>query len=70
MANFKMVNKAVKEKFPTLDIEVVRGDGYVYFIGDDGYDTLESIYTHPVSTSTEDVTRLCIDEIESSLGEQ
>lgn len=68
MANFKQVNVEIKKAFPALDIEVVRGEGYVYFTGEDGYDTLESIYTHPVSTSTEDVIRLCIDEIESSLG--
>lgn len=68
MANFKQVNKMVNRKFPHLDIEVVRGEGYVYFSGEDGYE-LRSIYTHPVSTSTEDVIRLAIEEIESYLKE-
>lgn len=63
MANFKQVNRAVKHKFPDLDIEVVRGEGYVYFSGDVGYE-IHSIYTHPVSTSTEDVIRLVLEEIE------
>lgn len=64
MANFNQVNKAVRQKFNTLDIEVERGEGYVYFSGDDGLE-IESIMVHPTSTSTEDMIRLCVDEIEN-----
>lgn len=64
MANFKQVNKAVRQRFPELDIEVVRGVGYVYFCGEDGFDKIDSIMTHPTSTSTDEMIRLCIDEIE------
>lgn len=68
MANFREVNKAVKVCFPVLDIEVVRGKGYVYFCGVDaiGLD-LESIMTHPVSTSTEDLIRMAIVDITESV---
>jgi hypothetical protein len=67
MANFKQVNKSVKKEFPDLHIEVVRGDGYVYFDGMDAFDRIDSIMTHPTSTTTEDLARLCIEEIKYSL---
>jgi hypothetical protein len=63
MANFAAVNKAIKEAFPALDIQAVRCKGYVYFDGDDGFDKLRSIYSHPTSTSTETMIRLCLIEI-------
>lgn len=66
MANFREVNKAVKAAYPDLKIEVVRGEGYVYFAGDDGFDKIESIPTHPVSTSTETLIRMCLEVIEYS----
>jgi hypothetical protein len=66
MANFKEVNQAIKNKFPALDIEVVRGVGYFYFDGEDGYDKLDSVMSHPVSTSTDDVIMLATREIEDS----
>lgn len=66
MANFKMVNAQIKSKFPSLDIEVVRGDGYVYFDGKDGFDLIESIWSSPVSTSTEEMTRMAIENIQES----
>lgn len=68
MANFKIVNKTIKNTFPSLDIEVVRGYGYVYFNGKDGIGIVDSIMAHPVSTSTDDLIRLCIDEVECSLN--
>jgi hypothetical protein len=68
MANFKEVNKAVKKQFSKLDIEVVRGVGYLYFGGNDGFNKLESIMAHPTSTSTEDVTRMCFEEIKDLYG--
>jgi hypothetical protein len=67
MANFSAVNKAIKKTFPTLDIQAVRGKGYVYFDGDNGFDRVESIYTHPTSTSTEVMIRLCVNEINRAI---
>jgi len=64
MANFAAVNRAIKAAYPALDIEVVRGQGYVYFGGDDGFDKINSIFVHPTSTSTEDLTRLVIEAAE------
>lgn len=66
MARFNEVNREVKKAFPNLDIEVVRGEGYVYFTGDSAYVyDVESIFTHPVNTSTEDLVRMCKEEISS-----
>ncbi len=59
MANFKKVNKAVSKALPKWEGEVYRGEGYVYFSDLD----IPSVYVHPVSTLTEDVIRLVIDEI-------
>jgi hypothetical protein len=67
MANMAAVNKAIKSRFPHLDIEVVRGDGYVYFDGADGFDKIESIMTHPVYTPTDDVMRMTIEQIKHAL---
>lgn len=66
MANFKKVNQQVKSKFPGMDVEVVRGDGYVYFAGE-YYDKIDSIMTHPVSTSTDDLIRMAVEEIEYAI---
>ena len=63
MANFAAVNKALKAAYPALDIEVVRGDGYVYFGGDDGFDKIDSIFVHPTSISTADLTRIVIEAV-------
>jgi hypothetical protein len=63
MANFAAVNKALKSAYPALDIEVVRGEGYVYFDGDDGFDKIDSIFVHPTSTSTADLTRFVIESV-------
>lgn len=69
MANFKQVNKALKTTINGLDIEVVRGEGYVYFCGDVGID-IPSVYSHPTSTTTDDMIRLCRWQIEKHLGER
>jgi hypothetical protein len=61
MANFAAVNKALKAAYPALDIEAVRGAGYVYFGGDDGFDKINSIFVHPTCTSTADLTRIVIE---------
>lgn len=63
MANFAEVNKAIKAAFPDLNIKAVRGNGYVYFDGDDGFDKIESIMVHPTSTSTKDMIRLVLEAI-------
>lgn len=62
MANFKKVNSAAKKAFPQLDVEVVRGYGYIYFVGKDG-ENMESIFAHPVTTSTEDVIEMVLSEL-------
>ena len=64
MANMTAVNRAIRKQFPDLDIEAVRGDGYVYFGGDHGFNSVESIYAHPSATPTDDMIRMCIDGIE------
>lgn len=64
MANFAAVNKALKAAYPALDIEVVRGNGYVYFDGKDGFDKIESICVNPASTSTAALTRFVIESVE------
>lgn len=66
MANFKVVNKEVNKSFPSYDIIVVRGNGYVYFDGNDGFDKIESLFIHPVNTSTEDMVSLAVSHINDS----
>lgn len=67
MANFAVVNKAIKSGYPWLDIKAVRGDGYVYFDGDDGYNKIESIMAHPTSTNTDDMIWMVLFAIEEAL---
>lgn len=63
MANFLAVNKALKKAFPDLDIEAVRGSGYVYFDGNDGFDKVNSIYVHPSSINTAEMIQLVIEAV-------
>jgi hypothetical protein len=63
MANMMAVNKAIKQRFADLDIIAVRGTGYVYFDGDQGFNSVESIYAHPTVTPTDDMIRMCIENI-------
>jgi hypothetical protein len=63
MANFLAVNKALKKAFPDLDIEAVRGSGYVYFDGNDGFDKVNSIYVHPSSINTSEMIQLVIEAV-------
>lgn len=51
--------------FPTLDVVAIRGEGYVYFDGDDRFDKVESIYCHPTSTTTETLLKLAVQNIRS-----
>lgn len=70
MANMKIVNQYIKTNFPDLKVEAVRGEGYIYFDGDDGFDKIESIYVNPVSISTDDLVNIVmevLDEYERSL---
>jgi len=62
MANFRKVNAEIKT-ITGMDIEAVRGDGYVYFDGKDGFDKVASVYVHPVTTPTDEMLRLCIESI-------
>jgi hypothetical protein len=64
MANFAAVNKSLKAVYPMLDIEAVRGQGYVYFDGQDAFGKIESICVNPASTSTSDMTRFAVEEVE------
>jgi hypothetical protein len=68
MANFKQVNRSDQKEFPDLHIDVVRGTGYVYFSGDVGFGKINSIMAHPTSTTTEDMIRICISEVEYSIN--
>ena len=65
MANMREVNRYLKANFPELDIEAVRGGGYVYFDGNDGFDKVPSIMVNPVSVSTDDLVQMCMEEIEN-----
>lgn len=69
MANMREVNKAIKAAFPNLKIELVRGDGYAYFDGDDGFGKFESIVSHPPVTATDAMIRMALDTIETTLKE-
>ena len=62
MANFRKVNAEIKA-ITGMDIEAVRGDGYVYFDGEDGFDKVASVYANPVTTPTDEMTRFCLEAI-------
>ena len=42
-ASLKNLNNHIAKAYPGLDIEFVKGEGYFYFCGHDGY-AVESIY--------------------------
>jgi len=67
MANMKSVNKIIKAKYPHLEIEAVRGDCYVYFVF--GVHTVDSLYVNPVTTNTDTLAELAIDQINDFLIE-
>ena len=67
MANMKMVNAAIKKQFPESDIVAVRGFGYVYFDGDDGFDKVESIMVNPTTTDTTYLIQIFQYEISRSI---
>lgn len=67
MANFAAVNAAIKAAFPTLDIQAIRCKGYVFFDGNNGFDNIESVYSHPTSTTTDTMIRLCLIKINEAI---
>lgn len=67
MANMKDVNKALLKEFSTLNVVAVRGSGYIYFTGRDGWEIVESVWVNPTTTSTPDTVRLCIEAVAESL---
>ena len=67
MANMKDVNKALSKEFPTLDVVAVRGTGYIYFTGKDGWEMVKSVWVNPTTTSTPDTVRLCIEAVDESM---
>lgn len=67
MANMREVNQYIKTNYPGYHIQVVRGDGYVYFDGDDGFDKIPSIMVHAPSLTTSDLTEIVLEEIQSYL---
>jgi len=62
MANFKKVNAEIKA-YTGMDIQARRGDGYVFFDGDDGFDKVPSVYANPVTTPTDEMTQFCLEAI-------
>lgn len=70
MANMTHVNQYIKVNFPELDIKAVRGDGYVYFDGDDGFDKVESLMVSSTSVDTDTLVDMVIEQIQDAcLGE-
>lgn len=67
MANFAEVNKAIKTAYPNADIQAVRFKDYVFFEGVDGWDNIRSVYSHPTSTPTESMSRLCMVAIDDAI---
>ena len=63
MANMRIVNQYIKTNFPTLKTEAVRGDGYVYFDGEDGFDKVESLMVCSKSVTTDDLVDMVIEQI-------
>jgi hypothetical protein len=63
MANMRIVNQYIKTNFPTLKIGAVRGSGYVYFDGEDGFDKVESLMVCSTSVTTNDLVDMVIEQI-------
>lgn len=68
MANMAKINKIIKSEFPHLDIEAVADRDYVYFSGFDGLGKIESICSHPRSTTTEHMASAALYEIRASIA--
>lgn len=48
-ATLKKLNREIAKRWPDLDIEIVKGNGYFYFNGDDGFDNVQSIYVNALN---------------------
>ncbi len=70
MANMRIVNQYIKTNFPTLKIEAVRGDGYVYFDGEDGFDKVESLMVCSTSVDTSTLVDLVLEQIQDVYPER
>jgi len=70
MANMRHVNQYIKTNFPTLKIEAVRGDGYVYFDGEDGFDKVESLMVCSTSVDTSTLVDLVLEQIQDVYPER
>lgn len=70
MANMRHVNQYIKTNFPTLDIEAVRGNGYVYFDGKDGFDKVESLMVCSTSVDTSTLVDLVLEQIQDVYPER
>lgn len=70
MANMRHVNQYIKTNFPTLKIEAVRGDGYVYFDGKDGFDKVESLMVCSTSVDTSTLVDLVLEQIQDVYPER
>ena len=62
MANFRELNQRCKREFSDLDITIVRGEGYIYFVGKEG-ETIPSLYIHPASVNTDEAWKSIKDYI-------
>lgn len=67
MANMKEVNKYIKTNYPQWDIKAYRGDCYVYFVF--GAHEIDSLYVNPVSTKTNTLVDLVLEQIQDYLIE-
>lgn len=65
MANMKDVNRGIKSNFPQYEIQAFRGDCYVWFVF--GVHQIDSLYVNPVTTSTNDLIDLCLEQIQDYL---
>lgn len=70
MANMKHVNQYIKTNYPNLDIEAIRGSGYVYFDGLHGFGCIDSIWSNPTTTSTSDLADMCLQNIADAYPEE
>jgi len=65
MANMKTVNQYIKTNYQQYEIKAYRGEGYVYFVF--GFHEIESLYANPVSTPTDRMVDMCLEQIQDYL---
>lgn len=68
MANFKNVNRMLQKYFCArgehLNIEVVSGEGYMYYVGPV---EIDSIMVHPLSISTQQLFEFAKQDIKAAM---